>query len=107
MVDDLPDTLEKQDIVCGTCLVGKEHKKPFDEGKDCIFKVLLELIHADICGPMKTISFSGARYFLLFVDDFSRKMWVYFLSKKSYAFSKFQEFKAMVEKKLERSIILF
>ena len=47
----------------------------------------------------------GFRYFLLFVDDFSRKMWVYFLKKKSDAFLVFQKFKPLVEKEFGKSII--
>ena len=47
----------------------------------------------------------GSRYFLLFVDDFSRKMWVYFLRKKSNAFPVFQKFKPLVEKESGKSII--
>ena len=47
----------------------------------------------------------GSRYFLLFVDDFNRKMWVYFLKKKSYAFTVFQKFKPLVEKEFGKSII--
>jgi hypothetical protein len=60
MVDGLLDTLEKQDNVCSTCLVGKRKRNPCDEGKDWGAKVLLELIHVDTCGPVKTISFSSA-----------------------------------------------
>jgi transposase InsO family protein len=58
---------------------------------------VLQLVHADVCGPMKTTSITGARYFLLFVDDFNRKMWVYFLKLKSDVFKEFQNFKALVE----------
>ena len=58
---------------------------------------VLQLVHEDICGPMNTTSIIGARYFLLFVDDFSRKMWVYFLRLKSDVFKEFQNFKAFVE----------
>jgi hypothetical protein len=46
-------------------------------------------------------SFIGAMYFLLFVDYYSRKMWVYFLKLKSEVFNEFQKFKALVEKELE------
>jgi hypothetical protein len=46
---------------------------------------------------MNTASIIGARYFLLFVDDFSSKMWVYFLKLKSDVFREFQKFKALVE----------
>ena len=47
----------------------------------------------------------GSRYFLLFVDDFSRKMSMYFLKKKSDAFPVFQMFKPLVEKESGTSII--
>ena len=55
------------------------------------------MVHADISGAMNIISIIDARYFLLFVDDFSRKMWVYFLKLKFEVFKEFQKFKALVE----------
>jgi transposase InsO family protein len=42
--------------------------------------------------------------FLLFVDDFSRKMWVYFLKLKSDVFNEFKKFKALVENQFGKSI---
>jgi hypothetical protein len=63
------------------------------------------LIWADIFGPMKTSSIYKARYFLVFVDDFSRKMWVYFLKQKSDVVDELKKFKViMVEKQSGRSI---
>jgi hypothetical protein len=59
----------------------------------------LQLIHNDICGPLETLSLSHAVYFFTFIDNFSRKSWVYFLEHKSQTFAKFQEFKSFVEKK--------
>jgi hypothetical protein len=50
--------------------------------------VVLEVFHYDICGLMRLSFVSGARHFLLFVNDFSRNMWVYFRKKKSDAFVK-------------------
>lgn len=47
----------------------------------------------------------GVMYFLLFIDDFDRKMWVYFLKVKSYVFNEFQKFKALVEKESRCDII--
>ena len=58
----------------------------------------LELVHADLCGPMKTESLNGSRYFLMFTDDLTRMSWVYFLSLKSDALEMFKKFKAYVEK---------
>jgi len=40
----------------------------------------------------------GACYYVTFIDDFSQKVWVYFLKQKSEAFQKFKEWKATMEK---------
>jgi hypothetical protein len=52
----------------------------------------------DLCGPMNMASIIVDRYFLMFVDYYSRKMWVYFLKLKSEVFNEFENFKALVEK---------
>ena len=43
------------------------------------------------------VSKGGARYFISFIDDYSRKVCVYFLKNKSEAFAKFKKWKAEVE----------
>ena len=58
---------------------------------------LLQLVHTDICGPMKTMSIGGAKYFALFIDDKSRYTWTYPLKKKSDVFEVFKTFKVFVE----------
>ena len=45
-----------------------------------------------------TMTIGGCYYFVTFIDDYSRKVWVYFMKAKSEVFGYFQEFKAMVEK---------
>ena len=55
-------------------------------------------MHADNCGPIQPISNSNKRYLITFIDDFSRKTWVYFLMEKSEAFAIFMSFKIHVEK---------
>nr|GEX46411.1 hypothetical protein [Tanacetum cinerariifolium] len=46
----------------------------------------------------------GSRYFLLFVDDYSRMCWVYFLTSKSEAFEFFKKFKALTENQCNRKL---
>ena len=46
---------------------------------------------------MSVASITGRMYYVSFIDDFSHKTWIYFLKTKNEAFSKFQEFKALVE----------
>jgi hypothetical protein len=45
---------------------------------------------------MRTTSLGGARFFVTYIDDFSRKMWVYSLKSKGECLEKFEEFKALV-----------
>lgn len=65
---------------------------------------MLELVHSDICGPITPCSNGGKRYILTFIDDFSRKSWVYFLQEKSKAFLAFKSYKVLVEKEVSSPI---
>ena len=55
-------------------------------------------MHIDLVGPMQVTSIGVSTYFMTFIDDFSRRTWVYFLKNKSEAFNKFLKFKAQAEK---------
>ena len=96
MVIGLP-TVNSNGSFCEGCVYGKIHRMPFPKFS-WRATTPLELVHADICGPTRTPSLKNRRYFLLFVDDYSRMMWVYFLEHKSEAFSMFLQFMAHVER---------
>ena len=55
------------------------------------------MIHSNICGPMSTKALSGVEYFVTFIDEHSRKTWIYFLKTNDEVFGRFKEFKALVE----------
>lgn len=96
MVTDLPQiTTESQ--TCQSCVFGKSHRKPFPKNVLRRATKNLELVHSDICGPMSTESLNESLYFVLFIDDFTRMSWVYFLRQKSEVFSVFKNFKQMTE----------
>ena len=97
MVRGLP-TVEFEKKFCEECVLGKHPRTSFSRTAEYRAKEQLGLIHTDICGPITPESFSGKRYFISFIDDFSRKTWVYFLKEKSEVFQVFKRFKAMVEK---------
>jgi hypothetical protein len=48
-------------------------------------------------GPVIVSSIGGKSYFVTFIDDHSRKVWVYFLRQKSEVYKVFKKWKAMVE----------
>ena len=60
-------------------------------------KGILDIVHSDVCCPMKTTYISRYFYYVSFIDDYYRKTWVYFLNNKDVVFKKFKEFKALVE----------
>eukprot|EP00253_Pinus_taeda_P018864 PITA_18864 len=96
MVRGLP-LIEKPNNLCEGCILGKQHRESFPSGRNIRAKAPLEIFHSDVCGPMKTPSLAGSQYFLTFIDDFTRKTWVYFLKNKSEVFEKFRNFKTLVE----------
>ena len=54
----------------------------------------LELVHTDLWGLSLVTSLGGSRYYITFIDDSSRKVWVYFLKNKSDVFETFKKWKA-------------
>ena len=89
--------------ICKGCAKGKNIKNPFPKSETKT-KGMLELIHSDVCGPMPSTSLSGYEYYVTFIDDYSRKTWIYFLKAKDEVFGKFKEFKALIENHSERRI---
>ncbi|KAL0447542.1 UNVERIFIED_CONTAM: Retrovirus-related Pol polyprotein from transposon TNT 1-94 [Sesamum latifolium] len=84
--------------LCEACLLGKHARKSFPKESLSRATKPLQLVHADVCGPFNPQSFGKISYFILFIDDFTRKTWVYFLKHKSEAFETFKKFKIRVEK---------
>ncbi|KAM0051779.1 putative RNA-directed DNA polymerase [Helianthus debilis subsp. tardiflorus] len=83
--------------MCEGCMVAKQMRKPVPKEAHWRASKPLELVHADLCGPITPSTYGGNRYFLLIVDDFSCFMWVYLLKTKDEAFTMFKKFKAEVE----------
>jgi len=68
MVTGLPRITTLQNI-CTQCLVGKQHKNTMSKKGVWKASKSLQLIHADLCGPIKPTSSNNKRYFLSFIDD--------------------------------------
>jgi hypothetical protein len=64
----------------------------------------LELVHGDLCSPVRPATPGGQRYFLLLVDDVSRFMWLVLLAMKDEAFGSFNAFKVRAEAEVGRKI---
>ncbi|GKE63101.1 integrase, catalytic region, zinc finger, CCHC-type containing protein, partial [Tanacetum coccineum] len=97
LVDGLPKFKYGKDHLCSACERGKSKKAshspkliPSDYSK-------LELLHMDLCGPMRVASVNGKKYILVIVDDFSRFRWVYFLRSKDETLEIIKKFIAQAQ----------
>ena len=61
-------------------------------------KHVLNVVYYNICGPIEVPTYSGNRYFITFVDENSRMLWLYLIKAKSDALEIFQKFKVLAEK---------
>ena len=84
-------------------MYGKQCKQRFKVGNHNS-KYVLDYIHSDLWGPSPVVSYGGALYFLTFIDDYSRRVWVYMLKRKVDVLNVFKQFKVMVEKRTGKSI---
>ena len=82
---------------CDYCLFGKQHRVSFRIPSTRKPNVL-DLIYYDVCDPINVESLGGNKYFVTFIDDASRKVWVYFLKTKDQVFEHFKKFHAMAER---------
>ena len=61
---------------CEYCVVSKKTRVKFGTANNDTRKIL-KYVHSDVWGPTKTASIGGSYYFVTFVDDFFRHVWVY------------------------------
>lgn len=107
----LPDCAEgvslthgrETDMQCSTCLEGKQTRLPFKHTGSRATRPL-EVIHSDLCGPMENPSYGGMRYFVSFIDDYSRMVHIYFMKDKQNVLDVFKDFKNKVENQLNHKI---
>ena len=93
---------QKQDNLCEPCQLAKSKKLPFPNSNR-ISQFPLQLIHSDVwTSPVQSLS--GCRFYVLFVDDFSRFTWLFPLKHKSEVFVCFLKYKCLVENLLSHKI---
>nr|GEX26245.1 retrovirus-related Pol polyprotein from transposon TNT 1-94 [Tanacetum cinerariifolium] len=69
-----------KDQLCSSCELSKEKRSPFNSKAIPSSKGRLNLLHMDLCGPMRVTSINGKKYILMIVDDYSRYTWTLFAS---------------------------
>lgn len=88
---------------CEHCVLGKQRRVKFGTAIHNT-KGILDYVHSDVWGPAKTPSLGGRHYFVTFVDDFSRRVWVFTMKNKDDVLGIFLKWKAQVENQTGRKI---
>ncbi|GFY26120.1 retrovirus-related Pol polyprotein from transposon TNT 1-94 [Trichonephila clavipes] len=91
-------------FTCETCDISKVTRKTHHSIDIYQSSQILELLHADLCGPINIESHGGAKYFMVIVDDFSGMYFTYFLKNKYEVFDIFSQFKAKYENLTDKRI---
>ena len=77
------DWFKRETGFCEPCVKGKSHRLPFQQCSSNRASRPLELTHSDVCGKIGTASLGVGEYFVTFVDDHMRHVWIYILKYKS------------------------
>ena len=80
--------------LCESCIQGKMSRKPFSKSTSKNSERILELVHTDLCGPVKQQTWDCKKYCMSFIDDFTRFAVVYLLKSKDEAFKIFKYYEA-------------
>ncbi|GJY32481.1 retrovirus-related pol polyprotein from transposon TNT 1-94 [Tanacetum coccineum] len=85
LVKGLPKMKFTKDHLCSACQMGKSKKESHPYKPEPSTNEKLQMLHMDICGPMRVESINGKKYILFIVDDYSLFIWVKFLRTKDEA----------------------
>nr|GEY44032.1 Gag-Pol polyprotein [Tanacetum cinerariifolium] len=92
------------DHLCSSYELGKAKRKSFHTKITPSSKRWLQLLHMDLCGPMRVASNNGKRYVLVIVDDYSRYTWTYFLRSKDETPKVLIDFLRLVQRGLHAQV---
>nr|GEV99316.1 retrovirus-related Pol polyprotein from transposon TNT 1-94 [Tanacetum cinerariifolium] len=93
-----------KDHLCSSSELGKAKRKSFHTKLTPSSKRRLQLLHMDLCGPMRVASINGKRYVLVIVDDYSRYTWTRFLRSKDETPKVLINFLRLVQRGLEAHV---
>nr|GEY75428.1 ribonuclease H-like domain-containing protein [Tanacetum cinerariifolium] len=97
IVNGLPKLRYVNDQLCSSCELGKAKRITFNTKIVLSFKERLNLLHTDLCGPMRIESINGKKYILVIVDDYSRYTWTRFLRTEDETQEVLKDFLKMID----------
>ncbi|GJV39374.1 retrovirus-related pol polyprotein from transposon TNT 1-94 [Tanacetum coccineum] len=101
----LPKLKYVKDQLCSSCEVSKAKRSSFKTKTIPSSKGRLNLLHMDLCGPMRVASINGKKYILVIIDDYSRYTWTLFLRSKDETPEVLKDFFTMIQRNLQALVI--
>ena len=91
---------ERQEVRrnCPGCIQGKYTERPHPPKETTRSPIPIGVVHRDAFGPLRTTCYGGGEYFVTFTDEYTRKIWVYVLRRKSEVYETVMEWVHMVER---------
>ncbi|GJW67369.1 retrovirus-related pol polyprotein from transposon TNT 1-94, partial [Tanacetum coccineum] len=105
IVTGLPKLKYVKDQLCSSCEMSKAKRSSFKSKAVPSSKGRLNLLHMDLCGPMRVASINGKKYILVIVDDYSRYTWTLFLRSKDETPEVLKDFLTMIQRNLQAQVI--
>nr|GFC05881.1 retrovirus-related Pol polyprotein from transposon TNT 1-94 [Tanacetum cinerariifolium] len=97
----LPKLKYVKDQLCSSCEFSKAKRSSFKSKAVLSSKGRLNLLHIDLCGPMRVASINGKKYILVIVDDYSRYTWTLFLCSRDETQEVLKDFLTMIQRNLQ------
>ncbi|KAI3758780.1 hypothetical protein L6452_06352 [Arctium lappa] len=105
IVKGVPELRFEKNSLCPACEMGKMKRTSHKAKTKFSSSTPLELIHMDLCGPMRTQSINGKKYILVMIDEYSRYTWLEILRNKSDAAELIIEFLKKIQVRLQFPVI--
>ncbi|KAG8731444.1 hypothetical protein FRC10_001725, partial [Ceratobasidium sp. 414] len=96
--EELPIIAESsKNYQCEACITAKQHVAPFPQESQTQYKRVGNLIVSDVWGPAQVEALQGDKYFVTFIDVFSRFTVVYFMKSVTEVRTRYKDFEALVK----------
>lgn len=103
LLDGIPSEIDSEYMKCKVCIENKMRNLPFENNRSRA-KEILEIVHTDLNGPHRNLGMNGEKYFLTFIDDYSKAAKVFTIKSKDEVYKCLVEYINEVENKTGKTI---